>query len=54
MSVKSITLAASTLIFSASSHAALIDIDWQTSGDDLILRDTSSGLDWLRRPPLIE
>jgi hypothetical protein len=47
MGVKSIALTALTLIFSASSHSALIDIDWQTPGDNLIIRDTSSGLDWL-------
>jgi len=45
MGIKLIAL--TILIFSSGSHSALIDIDWQASGDNLILRDTNSGLDWL-------
>lgn len=47
MTIKSILFAAIALFFSASSNSALNDIDWQTSGDSLIIRDTNSGLDWL-------
>ncbi len=47
MAFKSILFATIALFFSASSNSALIDIDWQTSGDNLIIRDTDSGLDWL-------
>ena len=30
-----------------SADAALVSVDWQTSGDNLITRDTTSGLEWL-------
>jgi len=29
------------------THAAVLSIDWQTSGENLIIRDTNSGLEWL-------
>jgi len=32
---------------SASVSAALVSADWQTAGDNLITRDTESGLEWL-------
>lgn len=35
------------LIFSTGSHSAVIDRDWQSAGDNLIIRDTDTGLDWL-------
>ena len=33
--------------FSFNVSAALVNVDWQTSGDNLVTRDTVSGLDWL-------
>ena len=30
-----------------SASAAIISVDWKTSGDNLVTRDTVSGLDWL-------
>lgn len=37
----------SLLVQPAPSQAALIDTDWQASGDSRLLLDTSSGLEWL-------
>jgi hypothetical protein len=36
-------------VFSVSSiaNAALVSVDWKNAGDNLITRDTASGLDWL-------
>jgi len=34
-------------ILSVSSNAALIGSDWQTTGDNLITQDTTTGLAWL-------
>jgi hypothetical protein len=47
MGIKSIALGASAVIFSSSVQAALISADWQTSGDNLITKDTVSHLSWL-------
>ena len=47
MGIKSIALAASALALSTSVNAAVISVDWQSAGDNLITRDTTSGLDWL-------
>lgn len=47
MGFKSIALAASTLVFSTSANAAIISVDWQSAGDNLITQDTASGLEWL-------
>jgi len=47
MALKSILLATIAVFFSASSNSALVDIDWQTPDDALILRDTNTRLDWL-------
>lgn len=33
--------------WAVTPHAAIVSVDWETSGDNLITRDTSSGLDWL-------
>lgn len=40
-----IWLALSLLTF--NSNAALVNIDWKTTGDNLITRDTETGLEWL-------
>jgi len=42
-----IALLAIGLVTSSVSHSAVISVDWQSAGDNLISRDTSSGLDWL-------
>ncbi|MDH5765679.1 MAG: VPLPA-CTERM sorting domain-containing protein [Gammaproteobacteria bacterium] len=34
-------------LLSGTVHAALLDVDWQTSGDNLLLHDTSTNLQWL-------
>jgi hypothetical protein len=47
MTINSISLAAIILALSASTHATVISIDWKITGDNLITRDTDSGLDWL-------
>ena len=38
---------AAGLLFSTVSQAAIVSADWKTAGDNLITRDTTSGLDWL-------
>ena len=35
------------LVLSSSVNAALVSTDWNSTGDNLITRDTTSGLDWL-------
>ena len=35
------------LVFSSHLNASVLSIDWQTADDNLITRDTSSGLEWL-------
>ena len=47
MGIKSTLLTATALVLSSNINAATISIDWQSTGDGLITRDTSSGLDWL-------
>ena len=47
MGIKSISLAISVLVLSANVNAAVISVDWQSTGDNLMTRDTNSGLDWL-------
>ena len=47
MTFRSILFAAITLLFSANTNSALIDFDWQAPDDNLIIRDTDTGLDWL-------
>ena len=48
MGRRNVGLAAMLLVFSMSSaNAQLISVDWQTAGDNLITRDTVSGLEWL-------
>jgi uncharacterized repeat protein (TIGR01451 family) len=37
----------SLLLSVGIGRAALVNTDWQTAGDNLITRDTTSGLDWL-------
>ncbi len=37
----------SALALSASVNAAIISVDWQSAGDNLITRDTDTGLNWL-------
>jgi hypothetical protein len=34
-------------LFSIHASAALVSMDWKTSGDGLITHDTATGLDWL-------
>jgi len=34
-------------IYSTNSVAALIDVDWKTNGDSLIIKDTETALQWL-------
>ena len=38
---------AAGLLFSTVSQAQIVSADWKTAGDNLITRDTTSGLDWL-------
>ena len=35
------------LVLSSSVNADIVSVDWQTSGDNLITRDTNTGLEWL-------
>jgi len=42
-----ITIALCMCFTSTYIHAAVISIDWQSANDNLITRDTNSGLDWL-------
>lgn len=34
-------------VVSFSANAAIVSVDWQAAGDDLITRDTVSGIEWL-------
>lgn len=36
-----------TLLGAAPAHAVLITTDWLAPGDGLVVRDTTSGLEWL-------
>ena len=36
-----------TIVLSTSANAAVVSADWQSVGDNLVTRDTASGLDWL-------
>jgi len=47
MKLWNLIAATTTLILSVNVNAAIVEIDWNLSGDNLITRDTSSGLDWL-------
>lgn len=47
MNIKSTLLSLVAVVFSANVNAAVISVDWQTTGDNLITTDTVSGLDWL-------
>ena len=38
---------ATALTLSTSVNAEIISVDWQAAGDNLITRDTVSGLNWL-------
>lgn len=33
--------------FSINANAAILSTDWQTAGDNLVTRDTTTGLEWL-------
>jgi len=46
-SVQGMALVAATLAFSPASQAAVVSVDWQTAGDNLITLDTNTGLNWL-------
>ncbi len=35
------------LVLSTSANAAIISVDWQNAGDNMITQDTASGLEWL-------
>ncbi|MBZ0072194.1 MAG: hypothetical protein K8I04_10780, partial [Gammaproteobacteria bacterium] len=37
-----------TLILATPADAALIGGDWQTTGDGLMIRDTTTNLEWLK------
>lgn len=41
------TFLVAVLAVSGTVNAALVSVDWQLAGDNLITRDTTSGLDWL-------
>ena len=47
MTFRLILFATITLLFSANTNSALIDVDWHAPDDNLIIRDTDTGLDWL-------
>jgi len=47
MKNQNLLLIVSTLILSANANSAIISTDWHTAGDNLITRDTASGLDWI-------
>lgn len=47
MGIKLIAIAATTLVLSTGVNAAIISADWQNPGDNLVTRDTDSGLEWL-------
>lgn len=49
MVIKSITGVICTCLglVSINAGAAILSVDWQTEGDNLITRDTTSGLEWL-------
>lgn len=42
-----LTLAAAALVLSTSVNAAIVSVDWQSTGDNLVTRDTTNGLEWL-------
>lgn len=44
--VRSATLL--SLFAAAPVNAALINVDWQSAGDGLLVRDTDTGLEWLK------
>jgi hypothetical protein len=47
INLKSLSVAVSALALSTSVNAALVSKDWKDTGDNLITRDTVSGLEWL-------
>ncbi len=47
MKIWQVALTAATLTLSTNINAAIISVDWLTSGDNLITQDTVSGLEWL-------
>ena len=47
MKIKLILGASILLLVSGQINAALIERDWQTTGDGLITYDASTGLEWL-------
>ena len=47
MGFKSIALVTTALVLSTSVNAALVSVDWINADDNLITRDTISGLNWL-------
>ena len=44
--LKLVTLT-TALVLSTSVNAAIISVDWQSAGDNLITKDTNNGLEWL-------
>lgn len=40
-------ITATTLVLSSNVNAALLSVDWLLSGDNLVTRDTTNGLEWL-------
>lgn len=47
MKFKSIVLLLTTQFFSSHINAKILSIDWQSANDNLITRDTRTGLEWL-------
>jgi len=47
MAITKIISITSALALSVSVNAAIISVDWQSAGDNLITRDTETGLNWL-------
>ena len=47
MKLRILLISATILVTSNSVNAEIISVDWQTAGDNLITRDTSTGLEWL-------
>ena len=47
MKLRNFVSSVTFLALSSSVNAEIISVDWQTAGDNLITRDTVSGLEWL-------
>jgi len=47
MNYLKLAITTAAMALSVTANAAVISLDWQNSNDNLITRDTTSGLDWL-------